>query len=90
MMNIEPQSPTSLNEMLLYIYVCVCVCIYIFMYCDLSYYVSSVGNPDIIWFLTCVRHKTQEVLKVAMVMCIIVMLQFLLKYIALDKEVALS
>jgi len=45
-----------------------------------------------IWFLTCrpYRHKTQEVLKVAMEMCIIVMLQFLLKCIPLDKEVAVS
>jgi hypothetical protein len=52
--------------------------------------VSCVGNPDMVWFSTCVRHKTQEVLKVAMEVCIIVMLQFLLKYIALDKEVAVS
>jgi len=60
------------------------------VYCDLSYYVSCVGNPERIWFLTCVRHKTQEVLKLAMEVCIIVILQFVLKYIALDKEVAIS
>jgi len=49
--------------------------------------VSCVGNPDMIWFD---MYKTQEVLKVAMEMCRIVMLHFLLKYIALDKEVAIS
>jgi len=40
--------------------------------------------------MTYIRHKTQEVLKVAMEMCSIVILQFLLKYISLDKEVAVS
>jgi len=35
----------------LYIYIC------IFRYCDLSYYVSCVGNPDMIWFDMC---KTQD------------------------------
>ena len=29
---------------------CVCVCVCIVGYCDLSYYVSCVGNLDMIWF----------------------------------------
>lgn len=44
-----------------------------------------------IWYgLTCIRYKTQEILKITMEVCIIVTLQFLLKYSALDKEIAVS
>jgi hypothetical protein len=56
-------------------------------YNDLSFCVRCVGNPDMIWSD---MYKTQEVLKTTVEVCVIVTILFLLKYIALDKEVTVS